>query len=138
MAMTFTLAGKSRTLSLLVNKSVTLATMKLKLFTNQPTVSKDSVIGDFTAYTATGYAPADFDPANITVAQVGVTAEVKAQSAKITFTMTDAGVPATVYGYYLTDAAGTELIGAETFSDAPYTLGSSGGNINITLSLSLT
>lgn len=137
----YTIAGKSRTLNLIINKSgTTMETMKLKLYTACATVggtpTKDSVIGDFTEYAATGYLAADYNPANITVAQVGTTAEVTATSTKITFTMTTAGSP--VYGYYLTNAAGTVLIGAEEFSDSPYTLGSSGGTIGITLTLALT
>lgn len=90
--------------------------MRLRLFSNNITVADTTVIGDFTECTFTGYAaqaPAWSTPAN--VANV-------AQTLSGTRTFTYSGVATTtVYGYYLTDAAGTTLYGGETFS-SPVTL----------------
>lgn len=133
MAMTWALTGKAKILGQATN-NVAVSSWKLHLYTNNETPDKDSVYGDFTEDTADGYAAETMTPASWTIAAVGATAEMKGSYPKVTFTYTEAS---TVYGYYITDTAGTCLIGAEKFSDGPYTLGNSGGSINTTLSASI-
>ena len=46
-----------------------------------------------------------------------------------------AGGPVSVYGYFVTNNAGTVLLWAERFTDGPYNLPSGGGSIKITPSI---
>ena len=134
MALKFNQAGKERMLSLLLNKTTSTSAVSMKLFTSNttPIWASSQTPASFTEDSAAGYAPITMTGANWTLSTAATEKDV-ASYAKVTFTYTAAS---TVYGYMLTNAAG-ELIGAEKFSDGPYTLGSSGGNINVTLSLSV-
>ena len=127
MAMTWALTGKQLILENTLGKTAP-SDWTLHLFKTDVTPSGASVVGDFTESDGAGYSAQTMSPADWTIGTDGASGK-KAQNVKETFTFT-AG--ATVYGYYVTNAAGTVLIGAENFGEA-YTLGSSGGTVNVTL-----
>lgn len=118
--------GENRCVEFIVNK-VSQGDLKLKLYTNNVTPGEATILSDLTESTGTGYAAITFTGASWTVTG-GV-----ASYAEQTFTYT--GAEATVYGYYITNNAGDELIAAELFSDGPYVIPAGGGTINVTASL---
>lgn len=100
----------------------------LHLYSNDKTPAEADVIGDYTLIT---------DPAAITLTGASfdyTTAVGTASYAQQTFTFTGAN---TVYGYVITNAAGTILLAAERFSDGPYSIPSGGGTVKITSNISL-
>lgn len=104
--------------------------VKLHLYTNDKTPAEADVVGNYTACTATGYALKTLTGSSWTVATTDGT--TTATYAEQTFTLTTS---ATVYGYYVTDNAGTGLLWAERFTTAPYNVPS--GSISVTPSISL-
>ena len=137
MAFKFNQAGKERALSMLLNKTTSTSAVTMKLYkttATTPVWANTQTPASFTECTEAGYAAQAMTGASWTLS-TPAGEEDKASYPQITFTFTEA---ATVYGYYLVNAAG-ELIGAELFNGTTgYTLGSSGGNIKVTLTLSLT
>lgn len=122
--------GEVLLLSYALNKIAPGETVKLKLYTNDITPDEDTVVGDFTEAVAAGYAAISLAKVDWTIAtSVGVTTAEQPQK---TFTLTGAS---TDYGYYITDEAGTGLLWAERFSDAPHTLPSGGGTEKVTVNL---
>lgn len=98
----------------------------LRLYTNNLTPGKSTVLGDITEATEAGYAPLVLVGTNWTIAtNLGVNT---ASYALQTFTFTEA---VTAYGYYLT-TQDDELLWVEKFSDGPYTLPSDGGQMAVT------
>ena len=104
----------------------------LKLFVNNQTPGKTTVITDFTEATGVaGYNPITLLGSNwTTTTSGGINSAVYSQE---TFTFTT-GV--NVYGYYITDLS-NNLLWAERFSTAPYTMPPDGGQISISPVLSL-
>lgn len=104
---------------------------KLKLFTNNLTPGKSTVIGDITEANQAGYLAITLTGTSWTFDSTnGINSASYAQQ---TFTFTEA---VTAYGYYLTTQA-NDLLWIERFSDGPYVLSEDGGNIRITVSLKL-
>ena len=121
--------GEVLLLSYALNK-VAQGDVKLRLYTNDYTPVEGSVVGDFTEATAAGYAAITLTGASWTIATAtGVTTATYAQQ---TFTLTAAS---TDYGYYVTNNAGTQVLWAERFSDAPHSIPSDGGTEKITVKL---
>ena len=122
--------GEALLLSYALGKITAGATVKLKLYTNDYTPVEGSTYKLFTEATAAGYAAIDLAKASWTIAtDTGVTTATYAQQTE-TFT-----AASTNYGYYITDIAGTGLLWAERFSDAPHTIPSGGGTEKITVNL---
>ena len=122
--------GEVLLLSYALNKIAPGDSVKLKLFKNDYTPVEGSIVGDFTEADTAGYSAIDLAKADWTIAtDTGVTTAEQPQK---TFTLTGAG---SHYGYYITDIAGTGLLWAERFSDAPHTIPSGGGTEKITVKL---
>lgn len=100
----------------------------LRLFTNNLTPGKNSVIADITEATApTGYAPITLVGSSWTTTSSGGVNSAVYSRQIFPFTT---GV--TVYGYYVTTIEGTpRLLWVERFSTAPYTLPPDGGEIAV-------
>ena len=106
--------------------------VKLHLYTNDYTPVEGSTISNFTECTASGYAAITLTGSSFTVSTAaGVTT---AEYAQQTFTLTGAS---TDYGYYITDNAGTQVLWAERFSDAPHSIPSGGGTEKVTVKITL-
>lgn len=131
--MTWALTGKEKIMKQATN-NVAVSSWVLKLFTdNDITPSKDTVVGDLTEDTAAGYAAVTMTPASWTIGAVGSTAEMLASYPQVTFTYTGTS---TVYGYYITDTAGTCLMGCANFT-APISIVNEGDGIKVTVTVSL-
>jgi len=105
----------------------------LKLFTNNIVPSKTTVLGDVTEATQSGYTATTLSGANWTVSTSTAGTNSAVYTEKV-FTFTTA---ATVYGYYVTNLGGGELLWVERFSTAPFSLPSGGGEIGVTARLTL-
>jgi hypothetical protein len=105
----------------------------LRLYTNNLTPGKNTVIGDITEATEAGYAAITLAGASWTTTSIlGVNSATYSEQ---TFTFTAA---VTAYGYYITTTEVTpNLLWVERFSDGPYTLPAGGGDIAITPRLTL-
>jgi hypothetical protein len=103
--------------------------MKVRLFSNNLTAfTKATVLGDLTEASFTGYAAAS--PTWSAPALSSGVAQTLGGTAPFTYT----GVSSTVvYGYYLTDSAGTKFYGGNLFP-APQTL----DTVTTTLSMQVT
>ncbi len=122
--------GEVLLLSYSLNKITPGDDVKLKLFKNDISPAEDTVVGDFTEADTAGYSAISLAKADWTIATV--TGTTTAEQPQKTFTLTGAG---SHYGYYITDTAGTGLLWAERFSDAPHTIPSGGGTEKITVKL---
>lgn len=107
--------------------------VKLRLFVNDVTPSDATVLANLTEMSTLGYAAKTLATGSFTVSLVSTTA--KATYAQQVFSFT-AGTEVTVYGAYITDAAGAILIGAERFL-ASITVSQDGDQINVTPELTL-
>jgi len=109
---------------------------KVKLFTNNLTPTPDNVIADFTVPTYTGYSPlnlGDDTPATTYVDPVTgkINIVLPADVMMLTFPCNAAPAePQTIYGYFVTDAAGTVLKGAERF-ETPIVISDVGQAVSI-------
>jgi len=105
---------------------------KLRLFVNNIVPTSTTVIGDITECSSSGYISKNLVGSSWNVATVGGT--TSASYSEQTF---DIEEQVSVYGYYVTDNSGTEVLWVERFAEAPYSLPSSGGSIGITLNFTL-
>lgn len=99
----------------------------LKLYKNNLTPGKSTVLGDITEVTEAGYAAITLSGTGWTIGtDAGVSSAIYAEQ---TFTFTT-GV--SVYGYYVTSTEGSpKLLWVERFPTTPYTLPIGGGEILI-------
>jgi hypothetical protein len=104
----------------------------LKLFVNNIVPSQSILLGDLEECTATGYASITLQGSSWSVNTVS--GETSASYAEQVFTIEDA---ISVYGYYVTNKNGTELLWVERFLSAPYVLPPGGGAIGVTLNFKL-
>lgn len=100
----------------------------VRLFTNNLTPGKSTVLADVTESTEAGYSAITLTGANWTVASSAGTNSAVYSAQTFSYTT---GV--TVYGYYVTTTEGTpKLLWLERFSVSPFVLPSDGGEIVIT------
>lgn len=105
----------------------------LRLFTNDITPDDDTVIGDLTQATESGYAPVTLTGSNWSFGEVGGEQTASHPARTLTFST---GV--TVFGYYVTTTEVTpKLLWVERWTDGPYEVPSGGGEIRVTPQLSL-
>jgi hypothetical protein len=107
----------------------------MHLYTNDLTPTEDtSLVGTNapTQSSANGYAQITLTSGNWAVSTVaGTTSGVYAEQ---TYTYSTSE---TLYGYYVTDSGGTNLLWIERFTGAPFILPSSGGQVAITPTINL-
>jgi hypothetical protein len=119
--------GKQTTLNYITGR-VSNGALKLHLYTNNYTPQLSDTLSSYTECTTTGYSAITLTATNWSASTVsGVTTATYTSSPMPTFTLSAA---VTVYGYYVTDSGGTNLILAELFA-VPYAFSSSGGSIVI-------
>ena len=104
----------------------------LHIYSNNLTPSSNTVIGDITEVTSTGYSAITLTSSSWSVS-TSVGGITTASYAEQTFNMSTS---ATIYGYYVTNIAGG-LLWLERFTAAPFQLPSSGGQVLITSQVSL-
>jgi hypothetical protein len=126
MALVVPNVGEVKLLRYMLNNQAALDEV-LHLYANDPTLSQTSVIGDFTEVTSAGYTAVTLTGGSWTFSTT--TASYPEQ----TFTFT---TNATAYGYYVTTTS-NDLLWAERFTAAPFSIPNSGGQIQITLNITL-
>jgi hypothetical protein len=124
--------GEVELLSRMLNKS-TPDDVVLHLYTNNKTPAEGDVVGDYTESTGAGYGAITLTGTTWGVSTTAGT--TTASYAQQTFTYT--GADPNIYGYYVTNTAGTTLLWAEIFSDGPYSIPSGGGSVKITPKIEL-
>lgn len=142
MAITIANEGEKVLLEAMVGK-VAAGNLKLKLYTNNYTPTHTDTVAAFTemgavqSYVEKTLAPASWN-AGAAGAGSGTSLANKASItyAQQTWTADGTGGAQTVYGYFITDNAGTTLIGAEKFA-APVTFATAGDTIKIDPKLTL-
>lgn len=125
-------SAEVRLLEILVNKEPA-TNLVLHLYTNEVDLSLedfatagDGVESSFTEATAAGYAPVTLTGSNWTAStSTGISSA--SYSSAITFNFTE-GVD--VWGYYVTNTS-DQIMWAEQFPGAPFTLPSTGGEIAV-------
>ena len=102
---------EEKLLDLILNQSIS-----LRLYSNNKTPANTDVVGDYTEVSGGGYAAVALTFANWVSTAGSPTEATYATHQSFTFTGASAS-PTTVYGYYMTDAAGVLLL-AERFPAA--------------------
>ena len=90
---------------------------KLRLYTNNHTPAKGDTISNYTECAIAGYSAITLTGASWSIATVATT--TTATYATQTFNFTGSG---TVYGYYVTDNAGSVVLWAELFTTGPFSV----------------
>jgi hypothetical protein len=129
MSVVITNLGRQKTLEYILGKNTTTESLILKLYSNDVIPSDDDLVGTYTEVTGGGYASKLLDSNSwiITNGSAFYPEEV--------WTFDDAA--GTVYGYYLVNETSNELIFAERFPGAPYTVTTDGDIIRVTLNIAV-
>lgn len=90
-----------------------------RLFTNNVTPSRTTVVADLTEAAWTGYAAQILTSGNWTL--FGVAGHVGTIQAAPQAFLNSSGAPVNAYGYFVTDSTGTILFAAARFDSAPIT-----------------
>ena len=117
--------GEQLALKLIVNKT-TQGNLKLHLFKTNVTPGETDTVTTYTECDAAGYGAITLTGATWTVATDG-SGNTTASYPQQTFTFT---ATQNVYGYYLTDNAGTTLLYAEAFPSV-FPIPSGGGSVAV-------
>lgn len=128
MALVVPNVGEVKLLKYMLNNQTALDQI-LHLYSNDPSLSQNSVIGDFSEVSAAGYSAVTLAGTSWSVNNLTSTGSYTEQ----TFTFSTS---ATAYGYYVTTSA-NDLLWCERFTTAPFSLPGSGGQIQITLNITL-
>lgn len=126
MAGVMTAAEKIRVLADIVQGQ---GNLSLRLFENNMTPDANNNWADFTECTFDGYAAVELDGNNWTVIAAG------ANYAAQTVSSNNNQTAKYSYGYYLTRGANNDVVGAERFSDGPYTIALATDTIEVTPNL---
>lgn len=94
---------------------------RIRLFSNDYTPVQDSVIGDFTQASYSGYAQQDLDPA-LWGDPIEVSGIARAAYDGGVFEFLSTSGTQDVYGYYVTDTSGGVALWGERFVGAPLTI----------------
>lgn len=129
MAILITDAGKQKALEYLVGKDTTTESLILKLYSNNYTPDIEDIATFYTEVIGNGYTSKALTSSSWSI--VGGEALYPQQTWAFT------GAAGAVYGYYAVSAIGGDVIFAERFSDAPYTIATSGDTIRVTLNITL-
>lgn len=129
MAIVITDIGKQKALEYLVGKDTTTESLTLKLYSNNLSPSTDDTVSLYTEVSGNGYSDK-----SLTGSSWIVTDGVASYSQQ---TWTFTGAAGAVYGYYVVSATSGDLIFAERFSGAPYTVANNGDTIKVTLNITL-
>jgi len=133
MSLVIPAVGENRLMEYMTGK-VTPGDYKLKLFVNDITPASTDTVSTYTEMSTQGYASATLTMSSWSVAQASGKAE--ASYPVVTFTFDGTGGDTTVYGYFVTDNAGTTLLFAERFINSE-TITTSGEYIKMSPKLRL-
>ena len=106
----------------------------LRLYSSNTTPGETDTTATYTEATFTGYSAITLTGASWTVTNADPSV---ASYAEQTFTSSAGSQNQAIYGYYVTNAAGTVLMRAERFTDGPYTIVNNGDAIKVTPQITL-
>lgn len=106
----------------------------LRLYSSNTTPGETDTTATYTEATFTGYSAITLTGASWTVTNAD---PAVASYAEQTFTSSAGSQNQAIYGYYVTNAAGTVLMWAERFTDGPYTIVNNGDAIKVTPQITL-
>jgi hypothetical protein len=115
--------------ALLLTNMLSVESLLLKLYSNDYTPVFGTVVGDLTELSVTGYSAKTLSPGSWTITASSPSGPATALYAQQTWGITAA---CTSYGYYLVGATSGALYWLERFTDGPYVIDSSGGQIKVT------
>ena len=101
------------------------------MYQNDIALSQGTTIGNFVELTASGYLPVTLSGGSWSFSALGP--QSTASYTEQAFTLTTS---ATAYGYYVTTTS-NNLLWAERFTNAPFVLPGSGGQIQIALNINI-
>lgn len=113
MPMRISSSGNTVLLGSILN-STAFATLTVRLYINNFTITDTSTTANFTEATFAGYSAQALTGANWTVANTTGTAVASYPAIQWSVTATT-NLPQTIYGYYITSGAGNTLVGADRF-----------------------
>lgn len=125
--------GREQALRYLIGDTSTTEELRLRLFRNDVTPDEDSVTGDFTEATFTGYASVLLDTWTVTPGTVP-----EAVHTLIDFVSSADQTAETIYGYYVVRVTSNDLVAAKRFTGAPYSVQYIGDAISVTPTVSVT
>jgi len=129
--MIITSVAKTLALSYLVSKETTVRTLTLRLFSNNATVSDTTSAADLTEVTSgNGYSAIALTGSSWTANATGTNLSYPSQ------TWTFTGPKGNIYGYYVTNSAGT-VLWAEVFPSGPYNVQNNGDLITVDITLTM-
>jgi len=120
--------GAQEILTRALNKGAT-GDVKLMLYKTNTALTETYAMGDATVADFTGYSTVTLTGASWTITDADPSS---ASYAKQTFTSTAGSQNQNVYGYVVTNSAGTIALWGETFSDGPYNIANNGDKIEVT------
>lgn len=123
------LTGKVIALRYLLGDLATTEELRVKLYKNDVTPDEDSVTGDFTEATFTGYASILLDDWTRT--------DASAVHSMLEFICTADQTAENIYGYYIVRTTSNELIAAKRFTGAPYSISLNGDAVAVTPTIEL-
>lgn len=129
MSIVITNTGKQKALEYLTGKDASTESLVLKLYSNNISPAVDDVATLYTEVSGNGYSSMSLTASSWTIANGS------AVYPQQTWTFT--GAAGAVYGYYAVSATGGELIFAERFASAPYTIANSGDTLKVTLNITI-
>jgi hypothetical protein len=112
-------------------------TLVLKLFSSNTIPVPGTLLSDLTEVSQTGYAAVTLTNSSWAIAASPLTGAAVATYAEQTFTFSSAASGVDVYGYYVTDTSGPNLLWVERFSTAPFSVPPAGGQIAMTATINL-
>src|SRR5262249_1883068 len=107
--------------------------LKLHLFRNDHVPDETDTLVDYEESTWVGYTPKLLD--HWGTPTIDVNNRGRIQHALETFTYTGGGPAEYVYGYYITDSAGANLVAAERNPDGPVYVADSGDMVDVIVRL---
>jgi hypothetical protein len=129
MALNFPDVGENLALEMIVNKTAA-TNLTVRLFKSNTTPAEGDVAGTYTESTFTGYAASALTAGTWGAAAAGTIT----YGAQLTFTCSGASAES-VYGYYVTNGAGT-LLYSERDGSAPFSIVNSGDAVKLTPTIS--
>lgn len=113
-----------------ITGNVSIDNFVARLYSNSRTPAKGDTISEYTEVNTGGYSEVEILPGDWTISYSSGTTTM---TATVTFTFTSSVVQ--IYGFYITNNAGTSLFHAEEFSDSPVSIGGGGGSEDVTISI---
>lgn len=125
--------GVQEMLKRILNYSAT-GNVYLKLYRNNLALAETTAVADFTEANFTGYAAIALNGATFTITDADPSVASYPQQE---FISSAGSQNQLIYGYYITNFAGTIALWAEAFTDGPYNIVNNGDKVKVTPTINL-